>query len=323
MIGERLNNITADGGLLLDIALLKIDLTTKEGRHIEISDNECQEILNNNQSISVEQLSRFAEYYYHIQFFEKGLNISHRILEIASNPYEKATGLFWKGLCLNFDKLDEKVKLLKEAVTILEPITNTKTNRLKSQLYNSLGEFHTRLAINEEKLKPVAVDYFNKSISIKKHPDTLDRTGMARSYGGLGRLELYVKPVNPAAALEYFEKDLELSKITGDFKGQVKMYSLIGACQVQICNFKEAVKNYSTSREMSTTSIDTFFALLGLLEISVKAPEILESDDITSEMLKLHKENSLPDFCLRELAKLIKQCPDNEKLSQLELIIHT
>lgn len=317
LVDKRVENVEKSNSILLDIAVLKIDLTTKEGRTIEIEDHECQRLLSTCADINVYHLSKFAEYYYHIRLFNKGLEVSERILKNAKVPYEEATGLFWKALCLDFQHLEQKIAIMKEALSLVNHEKSDDAEKLRSFIFNTLGEFYSRLAIENPKFKKEAVSYFKKSIDLKNRPKSMDRAGLARSYGGLGRLELYVTPSNPSKAYDYFQKDLELSQITGDVKGQVKMYSMMGACRVQEKKFSDALRYYERSKQMSMNAVDTFFAILGIIRISIEIEDNDKRQTSSSELISLFKNEQLPDFCLNELEKLMNEYSSNKFLFQL------
>jgi lipid-A-disaccharide synthase-like uncharacterized protein len=319
IVNERLEYCNISEDTEVEIALLKIQITIREGKNVEITDDECQRILAKPTELSVAVLKLFAGYYYHTRLYDKGLNISSKILQIATDEYGKAIGLFWRGLCSDINNNEDNLITLKDAYKTLLTYKkqNNDTQNLESQIYNAIGEIYTRMAINNTKYKQNSIDFFNKSIEIKSKPETLDRAGLAKSYGGLGRLELYVNPIDPLKAIEYFEEDLYLSRITGDYKGQVLMHSFIGACYLKLSDLSKAKSCYEKSREMSTNQIDLFFALLGLLEVHTLGENSNEQQIIIGNITELLNTHSLPGFCKNELGKLLERFPDSVELGKL------
>ncbi len=299
----------------IELTVLKIRITTSEGKTKLVSEDCCEKILKHADSLSITQLSYFAHYYYHFRVFEKGLELGRKILEKASDLYEKALGFFWEGLCLPGNAMNDKIVSLENALRTLSEIKkeNIKALKLKSRVLNSIGELYSSLANSDKKYKSKAREYLLESIRLKNRDDILDRSGLAHSYGGLGRLELFVEPVDPVKALNYFEKDLELSEITGDHKGQVKMHSFIGACHFLIKNYELAAKAYKQSFKLSTDPVDSFYALLGLLELSFVNKEFIDGEKTTRRITTLIQNNDLPTYCLLSLKKLQIKYPDKEQ----------
>ena len=136
---------------------------------------------------------------------------------------------------------------------------------------------------------------YEESINLKQKPEISDTPGLAMSYGGLGRLELFVEPTNVAKAGEYLELDLEYSEQTGDIAGQTIMHSLIGYCQLLEDNVTEAQKRYERSLELASNPIARFHALHGLVRALARNPRNEELQGRALELGELMEKESLPE----------------------------
>lgn len=292
---------------VLAFTLAKMRLTVEEGRTVEVTPEAVSALLEQAGDLDSATLARFALYFYHLRRFDDGMAVAERILGEADDALGRARGYFWRALCRPPAEPAPVVADLREALDSLQSMPDTDETRLRleAKVHNAMGEAYSRMATGDAEKRECAKTGFLKSIEIKSRPEIFDRAGLARSYGGLGRLALLVEPSDPQEALGFFQKDLELAEITGDHRGQVKMYSFIGECHRRLGQVTEAITVFQRSRERSTDPLDTFFALLGLLKVGARGDSGFAVGPVARELADLMDKVALPPFCKDELKSVL------------------
>jgi tetratricopeptide (TPR) repeat protein len=202
------------------------------------------------------------------QYLQEAVSIAREVFTRAKKPEEKAEAYQFTGLSLEYDTEKEKRKeYLYKAKELIESISNKTPDVqwLQSRIYNSLA--NELSYTGNDKDKEEAVRFFRESIKIKERKDIFDRCGLARAYGGLGRLylEWNRNREDILKAKDSFEKDLALSKEINDTRGQVTMYGFLGTCHSELGDMKQAKEDYKKALEMASDefTITRFFTLLG------------------------------------------------------------
>jgi hypothetical protein len=124
-----------------------------------------------------------------------------------------------------------------------------------------------------------------------------DLPGLARTYGGLGRLALASEPADVAAARRYFEKDLGISRDIDDVNGQSQMLSHLGACDLLEGRWDDAAKRYREAwriAEESGSASNTFFAQVGCVEAALAAGRADDAENCAKALLDLAAEHRIP-----------------------------
>ena len=229
-------------------------------------------------------------------YFKEAIAWANIVIKRTQAPEEKAEAYLYIGLCLDFFKNQkERRENLRKVEELLKPISpkSTAVELLLARCCDSLANDLTCTGDNKDKV--MALGLFRNSIKIKKSKQTYDLAGLARSYGGLGRLFLEwnrdKKDIDRAKI--YFEEDLKLSIQLNDLVGQIKMHSFLGQCCIETREFQEAEEHYNKSLELCWQDqyfrADQFFALLGLLKVYALTGEKEKMTQIGSDFLNLVK----------------------------------
>jgi tetratricopeptide (TPR) repeat protein len=190
-------------------------------------------------------------------YFEKCYELAENYLIPSENKYTKAEGYHFAALSLDNtpENKEKKHKYFTEALKL------SKDNKsLYSQIANSYAGF---LSFGENHEKLLAKDLFIESIEIKENLPVKDLPGLARAYGGLGRLYLFWESCNCDKAIKYFEKDLQISKELKDEFGISNMYSLLGMAYRLKGDCEKANEYYDKSLELKHNKIDIFASIFG------------------------------------------------------------
>jgi len=166
---------------------------------------------------------------------------------------------------------------------------------LQARVFNSLAE---QLSQDGSYDFESAKTWFHRSIDIKSSLKPQDKPGLARAYGGLGRLYLFAaRGVEEGRlsllkhAREYFEEDVKLCQDYGDVAGECQMHSHLGEVALLSEHAADAVSAYERSLELAQSGISRGFALMGL----AKAHDVLgEGQGVQGAM------QSLVDFAIDE-----------------------
>ena len=138
-----------------------------------------------------------------------------------------------------------------------------------------------------------------ESIKIKESLPIKDLPGLARAYGGLGRLYLFKDPCNCEQAILYFNKDLEISKELNDTFGVSNMYSLLGMAYRLKKDCKQANEYYEKSLKLEHNKIDVFASIFGKIACG--------SDEIDRAKKYIKKYGEPPIFTYNFLNDDIKK----------------
>jgi len=190
-------------------------------------------------------------------YFTKCVELAENYLIPSEDKYTKAEGYHFAAIGMDNtpENKDKKHEYFTEALKL------SKDNKpLYSKIANSYAGYLT-FGSNEEKL--LAKDLFKESIKIKENLPVKDLPGLARAYGGLGRLYLFSNPCDCEKAIEYFNKDLEVSFDLNDNFGISNMYSLIGMAYRLAGDCKKAIEYYDKSLELKHNKIDVFASIFG------------------------------------------------------------
>jgi len=200
------------------------------------------------------------------KYFARAVEITLELIEKSSDDLIQAEGRQIVAISLERSKKEEILKQLREAykLIMISDEESMRVRELRSRIENSLAE---RLTYGSSEEKNEAERLFLRSIEIKE--ELMDKPGLARSWGGLGRLYLEMNKIEKARTC--FEKDLELCRQIGDKGGEVKMYSFIADCFGRNGKFNEARESYKNSFQLADGLNDKLFAARGLLIVGLKS----------------------------------------------------
>jgi tetratricopeptide (TPR) repeat protein len=225
--------------------------------------------------------------------------IISKMREIQKNNFELAEILHLEALILPNKDVDGKDKLFREAILLLEDTKDIQELSVLSKILNSAA---SNLSFGDSDQQLEAKELFHKSIEIKSKEELRDLPGLARSYGGLGRLELSLYNGDVSKAFEYFKEDLTLSEKIGDIVGIVKMNSMLGTCSLKMGKHENAYEYFRNSYENSDSIIDKIFAITGIVESSILGNN--EIDETYYLALDELCSKEMPDFCMKRIAEI-------------------
>jgi hypothetical protein len=208
-------------------------------------------------------------------FYNKCYEISIKFLINSQNSLTKAEGYHFAALSLdnNPENKSKKIEFFSKAMELAK-----ENEILLSKISNSYAGF---LSFGNKEEKQKAKELFLLSKEIKENLPIKDLPGLARTYGGLGRLALFNNPCNCDEAIEYFNKDLEISLELNDEFGISNMYSLLGMTYRLKGNCKKAIEYYNKSLEMKHNKIDIFASIFG--KIACGSNEIEHAKEFIKE----------------------------------------
>jgi tetratricopeptide (TPR) repeat protein len=325
---DEMSEYTPDPGAYdLQMLLIACDISMLAGKDFHITADQCEAFLASDPEPDMEALLKFASAFYYAQRFDRAAAVGRLVIEKAQDQLTQAKGYHLLGISLSYKEFaDKRIENLEEALQLAlgcQPRTH-ECLRVTANIHNSLGEDYTSLAQRDPSAKEKAKGHFEESIRIKGLKEINDTPGLARSHGGLGRLELFVPPVNPDLALEHFEKDLQLSEQIGDMLGQTKMHSLIGKCHLLKGDPEPARASYQRSLEMSELETDKVFSLLGLLEVFDNGPDEPWGREKIEEMHAILRQTDFipPHFLKEELLRFFRQARKKEHFAKLSKSIN-
>ena len=259
---------------------------------------------------------------YDARLFGNALEMANALIELGS-PGEKAAGarklsnddlairdlayvegLHFIGISLDpRNEADERLEWLHRARAEAEALDSTDEERraLQARVFNSLGE---QLAQKATYDFDEAKRWFHRSITLKEKLKPQDKPGLARAYGGLGRLYLFAARDHDGEtrenllhqAQEHFQEDIELCKDYGDISGECQMHSHLGECSLLLECYKDAALSYERSLALAQNPISQGFALIGLIRSHDALGEAEAASETAGTICALALEHDLPPF---------------------------
>jgi tetratricopeptide (TPR) repeat protein len=276
----------------------------------------CMEYLKSGNQMESGQLLVFARAFYETRMFREAVETSGKVLNMASSVTQKAEAYHFVGISLDLSLYQERESFLKKAYSLVidSQASDITSQTLLSRIADSIaGELSRRSFLNgsfdEQTIKDILF-YYDLSIGIKSRKEIRDLSGLARSYGGLGRFFLYKFPPEVTKARDCFLKDLEISSQIGDILGQVQMYSNLGACDLLDKDYKNARDNYKKSLELSERITDKVFGLIGLITAEFNLNNLEDCETYGKQVLEINLQNNLPEFCKKEIRMFIENHSD-------------
>jgi len=200
-------------------------------------------------------------------YFVKTTEIAEKYLITSKNKTTQAQGYHFAALGLDnsFENKDKKTKYFEKALEFAKD-----NKELWAQIANSYAGY---LSFCTDEEKKYAKKLYLKSEKIKQRLPIKDLPGLARTYGGLGRLALFSNPCDCKEAIEYLNKDLDISQDLKDNFGISNMYSMLGMAYRLKNDCKTAIDYYNKSLNMKHNSIDIFASVFGKIACNEDAYE--------------------------------------------------
>ena len=192
------------------------------------------------------------------EYFKKVVELAQKYLISSKNNDIKAEGYHFIAIGLDNTPENEikKRDYFKKALQLSQ---NNKL--LYSKISNSYAGYLSFSSLKED--KELAKTLFLETIEIKENLPIKDLPGLARAYGGLGRLYLFSEPCKCDKAIEFFNKDLQISKELNDSFGISNMFSLLGMAYRIAGDCKRAIAFYDKSLKLKHNKIDIFASIFG------------------------------------------------------------
>lgn len=233
--------------------------------------------------------------------------------DLAIRDMAYIEGLHFIGISLDpRNEADKRLEWLHRAKQEAEALDSTDEERraLQARVFNSLGE---QLAQKATYDFDEARNWFHRSVALKKELKPQDKPGLARAYGGLGRLYLFAAREQEQEerermlnlAQEFFQEDIELCKDYGDIGGECQMHSHLGECSLLLECYDEAALSYERSLELAQNPISQGFALIGLMRSRDALGEAEAASETAEKICELALEHDLPPFLRPTLLEVL------------------
>ena len=194
-------------------------------------------------------------------WFAKSAQTAKEYLLTSDSVLMQAEGYHFIAVCMKAKTDDEKTEQLDHFNKAIE-LTKTNYPSAYAKIANSLAE---SLSYGDDNSKKKAKELFLDSLEIKENTEIKDLPGMARTYGGLGRLAFFTTPPNTVEAKEYFKKDLDIAEEISDQRGISQMNSLLGSCAKMEEEYEKAIHYYDKSIALENNPFDVHASYEGKL----------------------------------------------------------
>lgn len=244
------------------------------------------------------------------KYFETCVKIAQNYLIVSNDDITKAEGYHFAAIGMDNTPENKNIKIayFQKALKL-----SKQYKIIYAKVANSYAGY---LSFGDVEAKELALKLFNESKDIKENLLIKDLPGLARTYGGLGRLALFSGDESKLKdALENFLEDLKVSIELNDNYGISNMYSFIGTTYKKMKEYDKAIEYYSKSIECDHNKIDIYASLLGILEIKIS-----QNEDIKLSLDQIKKSKviygDIPPFLLND----IKNIADKNILEELLII---
>jgi hypothetical protein len=247
---------------------------------------------------------------YDQEWFRKTREMAKKYLLSSQETLMKAEGYHFYAVSMK-PQTDDEREMQRDYFNKAIELTKGDYPQTYAKIANSFAE---NLSLGDEEDKVRAKELFMESQQIKEHAEIKDLPGMARTYGGLGRLVFFNQPENTEEAKQYFLKDLELSKEIHDQLGISKMNSFLGACEFKLQNYKEALAYFDGSINLMHNAMDVYTSYTSKLEILVimNDPEALKMA-VDQYRVIVEKFGTPHPDTIEKIAKIVESCPVNSE----------
>lgn len=298
-IAERLfGSVKEDEASLPLPLLISMARASYDGRRFDLALEIAQHMVDVGQSVTESDVE--IELYLH-----------HQVVYIE--------GLHFIGLSLSpREEAKERLEVLTDAMNVADALSQTieravmngridaslwplKVTALKGRLFNSLGEQRSNQVTYDFEQ---ARRWFHRSVEIKKSLTPQDKPGLARAYGGLGRLYLFATTYEEGQdehsylkrAQHYLEEDIGLCRDYGDVAGECQMHSHLGQCALRQGAPERAVHHYESSLELASSTINTAFGLVGLHDAVEAMNEAAYRAKVIDRIIAFVLDGGVPPF---------------------------
>ena len=232
-------------------------------------------------------------------------------IEIRDIAYVE--GLHFLGVSLDpREQASERLQWLQRAESVASTLDmdDVRRHALFARVQNSLGE---QLSQGSTYDFERAQKSFQQSIAIKRELKPVDKPGLARAYGGLGRLYLFAarklegseQQAMLKKATHYFKEDVELCQDYGDLAGECQMHSHLGECALLLEDRDQAYSHYERSLSLAQNAISKAFAHLGLIRVATELAQGEEAGEEHQQRLREQASETILFVLEQELAPFL------------------
>jgi tetratricopeptide (TPR) repeat protein len=249
-------------------------------------------------------------------WFEKCVGIASEIIKNNCSVEIQVEALQFMALGKPPAQREDRIQLLRDALAKSEKEHNGTMLGLQARIKNSLAE--ELIYVKEASARTESLKLFQESIKIKEMEGITDQAGLARSFGGLGRLYFF-EMKDYEKAVQNFQKDLDISLEIGDRTGISKMHSFIGQCQMNLKNAPLARNHFRECIGLNQDLIDIYMSFQGLLKIATNEDNTNAVLSLSEEIRKRADVTKIPDFAKAGLKEILvgQSSAGNENISEL------
>jgi len=227
---------------------------------------------------------------YDQEWFAKSAQNAKEYLLTSDLDLMQAEGHHFVAVCIKPQTDEAKQEQLNHFNRAIE-LTKINYPTAYAKIANSLAE---SLSYGDDDSKKKAKELFLDSLKIKENAEIKDLPGMARTYGGLGRLVLESSSPNYLEAKEYFQKDLDIAEEINDQLGISKMNSFLGKCSKGEESYEEAIAFYDKSIEMNNNPFDVHASYEGKFTALDKLNREKEIESMIDKYIQALDDLGLP-----------------------------
>jgi tetratricopeptide (TPR) repeat protein len=251
---------------------------------------------------------------YSQDWFAKSAQIAKEYLLSSKSTLMQAEGHHFIAICMKPQEENEK-KIQLEHFNNAINLTKKDYPAAYAKIANSFAE---SLSYGDIDSKKQAKELFLDSLRIKENAEIKDLPGMARTYGGLGRLAFFSVPPQIEEAENYFKKDLEIAEEINDLRGISQMNSFLGSCKKETGKFEDAVAYYNKSIEMKNNAFDVHASYEGKLSCLDSMNDNSQLFDTIKRYVKIIDDlGTPPPFMVGKIVAVVEKYAEEDICKEL------
>ncbi len=251
---------------------------------------------------------------YSQEWFAKSAQIAKEYLLPSESTWMQAEGHHFIAICMKPQTDDEKQIQLDHFNNAIS-LTKEDYPTAYAKIANSFAE---SLSYGDDVSKEQAKELFLDSLRIKENAEIKDLPGMARTYGGLGRLAFFSAPSDIEEAESYFKKDLEIAEEINDQRGISQMNSFLGSCKKEAEKYEDAVEYYNKSIEMQNNPFDVHASYEGKLSCFGSMDDDSKLFDTVRTYVKVIDDlGTPPPFMVGKIVAVVEKYQEEDICKQL------
>ena len=251
---------------------------------------------------------------YSQEWFARSAQIAKEHLLQSKSTWIQAEGHHFIAICMK-PQTDEEKQVQLDHFNNAIALTKDDYPVAYAKIANSFAE---SLSYGDDTSKKQAKELFLDSLRIKENAEIKDLPGMARTYGGLGRLVFFSVPPNIEEAETYFKKDLEIAEEISDQRGISQMNSFLGSCKKADKKYDDAIGYYDKSIEMGNNPFDVHASYEGKLScLASMGTEQKLFDTVQAYVKTIDDLGMPPPFMVGKFIAVVEKYPNEDICKQL------